>query len=146
MKKFLTYSIILMSMIVVLDACNDDSNGCPEGYEGDQCDEEVREKFVGTYLATWYQIGIDTFDSDFVIEKDVANIEGLILDGLSLTVNNAPANRVLIPFQTQVSPLGVESTWQGQGFLTSNNELRFDLSVTLGGGPPNEVIIIGTKQ
>ena len=61
-------------MIVALDACNDDSNGCPEGYEGDQCDEEVREKFVGTYLATWYQIGIDTFDSDFVIEKDFKSL------------------------------------------------------------------------
>ena len=82
----------------------------------------------------------------FDIEKDVASIEGLILDNLTLTVDNAPANRVLLPLQTLVSPVGVESTWQGQGVLTSNNELRFDLSVTIDGGAPSELIIIGTKQ
>ena len=146
MKNFLHYLCILTVAVITLNACNDDSNGCPDGYEGANCAEEVREKFVGTYTATWYQIGIDTFDAGFDIEKDVASIEGLILDNLTLTVDNAPANRVLLPSQTLVSPVGVESTWQGQGVLTSNNELRFDLSVTIDGGAPSELIIIGTKQ
>ena len=146
MKNFLHYLCILAVAVITLNACNNDSNGCPDGYEGANCAEEVREKFVGTYTATWYQIGIDTFDAGFDIEKDVASIEGLILDNLTLTVDNAPANRVLLPLQTLVSPVGVESTWQGQGVLTSNNELRFDLSVTIDGGAPSELIIIGTKQ
>lgn len=133
-------------MVITLNSCNEDSDACPDGYEGVNCDQEIREKFVGTYTSTWYQIGIDTFDAGFVIEKDVANIEGLLLDNLSLTVNSAPANRVIMPVQTQVSTIGIESTWQGQGVLTSNNELRFDLSVTIDGGSPNEIIIIGTKQ
>lgn len=103
--KALTKNLFLIATAVILlilngcgDACEDTTcrnNGicvdgtceCPLFYEGDFCEDEVREKYLGTYFGT-LEAPFYTSERYFTLLRDDTGVEYLSFDGLIIILTS----------------------------------------------------------
>ena len=85
MKKlfYLAMSILLCLTMCKKDDENPSSSGgneCPSGYEGNNCDIEIRTKFFGTYVGVLTYEGTTSDDVSLELSKFVGDVEKIYWD------------------------------------------------------------------
>lgn len=122
--------------------CNetDGSCTCPTGYEGTNCDNLTRDKFVGTWTGSDACVTNgqnNTYNITMTINKSTQAIQALINNpggfGTAITINGVVTATDKLSFTTQ-SVGGNGRILNGTMTLTSANNLKFEYTVTETGG------------
>lgn len=136
-KSFMT--VAAFAAITFVSSC---TKTCDEGFEGDKCDTEIREKFVGQYQGQeTCTVGTDSYT--LTIAKSSSDV-------LKITVNNvynqsltATATVDGSTFDVANQNVGGSVTIQGTGTLSGDN-LSFQYTIA-DGVNSNSCTFTGTK-
>jgi hypothetical protein len=111
-------------------SCNQGICACRSGYEGRDCESEIRKKFIGTFdMAEECSSGPTIYT--VIIEPDPNNAEKIILNNIYNTEFEVKATvdkDLFVIEQTEFSSIGQIS---GTGKIT-NGDLRINYSIVTG--------------
>lgn len=139
-KLFKTFmAVALISSLGILSSCD---KTCDEGYEGDKCDTEIREKFIGAFQGNEicttgndnYTLTIAKSGTD-VLKVTLSNVYG------SAFVATASVDGSSFTVASQTVAIGV--TVSGSGTVSGNN-LTFSYNIN-DGTNSNNCSFTGTK-
>lgn len=132
--------IVMLAMACSSDPCTDSSCGdhgtcidgacmCDEGYEGDNCEREEREKFLGEWKSDNYGCGgNNSTDFGFTIKRG-RSLKRLVFEGHNSTVSldcTYEGHIITIPYQK------VGSSYYGMLTLTTDKTLALELMIDNG--------------
>jgi len=142
MNKFLSL-FIFGSLTLANVGCNEE---CEDWYEGDDCEIEMRQKFVGSYLGTWTQDGqpIDTANFSWDTLKIAAYIDG----GPELQVNQLFFHYYAIELTGSTTFEFPYQHWITYSIENGTGQLNGDqltVSYLMFGGGPIQMAFTGTK-
>lgn len=139
-KLFKTFmAVAAFASLTIVSSC---TKTCDEGFEGDKCDTEIREKFIGQFQGQeTCTAGTDSYT--LTVSKSSSDV-------LKVTVNNvynqgftATATVDGSTFTITNQNVGGTVTVQGTGTLTGNN-LSFQYTIA-DGGTSNTCTFTGSK-
>ena len=138
MKKLFYLAI---SLILCFSMCNDKEEECANGYEGDDCNVEIRAKFYGTYFGTLTGAG-ESQSISTMLTTFIGNIEKITWDQRGYLVLSG-SNTFNIPNQ-MITDSGITMTINGNGSLNGDIlTMTFKASMS---GVSVDFTFLGTKQ
>ena len=137
MKKI---PLLVISLVMCFSTCKKDE-GCPKGFEGDNCNSEIRVKFYGTYVGTLTGGG-QSEPSQLTLSEFVGDVEKITWDQ-DAYLKVTGSTTFDIPNQ-QVQSSGSTMTIEGNGSL-DGNKITMDFEASMS-GVTVDFNFVGTKQ
>jgi hypothetical protein len=134
-KLFRTFiALAVIGSIATLASC---TKTCDEGFEGDKCDVEVREKVIGTYGMTETCSVTGVANYDIVITKASANVLNVLISPFGGYVGATGTAKVEGNTITISAQSSVGFNFNGSGTI-SNDGANISLSYTISDGTNTE--------